>query len=74
MEKRNLHIVEEILDSRVINRKLHYLVKWEGYGIENNSWEPADNVHTPECVTDFHQKHPGAPHHIQFADFNTISF
>ena len=37
-------IVEKILDSRVINRKLHYLVKWEGYGIEHNSWEPADDI------------------------------
>ena len=32
-------IVEEILDSRVINRKLCYLIKWEGYRIEHNSWE-----------------------------------
>ena len=54
-------IVEEILDSRVINRKLHYLVKWEGYRIEHNSWEPADDVHALECVADFHWKHPGAP-------------
>ena len=57
-------IVEEILDSRVINQKLHYLVKWEGYGIEHNSWEPADNVHALECVMDFHRKHPRAPRHI----------
>ena len=57
-------IVEEILDSRVINQRLHYLVKWEGYRIEHNSWEPADNVHVPECIADFHQKHPRAPHHI----------
>ena len=54
-------IVENILDSRVINQKLCYLVKWEGYGIEHNSWEPADNIHAPECVADFHWKHPGAP-------------
>src|SRR6202789_3110988 len=32
-------IVEEILDSKVINRILRYLVKWEGFGIEHNSWE-----------------------------------
>ena len=57
-------IVEEILDSTVINQKLCYLVKWEGYRIEHNSWEPAGNVHTPECFTDFHQKHPRAPCYI----------
>ena len=32
-------VVEEILDSRVVNRKLWYLIKWEGFGIEHNSWE-----------------------------------
>ena len=54
-------VMEEILDSKVINRKLRYLVKWEGYGIEHNSWEPRENVHAPDLVTEFHQKHPGAP-------------
>ena len=33
-------VVEEILDSKVINQKLHYLVKWKDFGIEHNSWEP----------------------------------
>ena len=47
-------IVEEILDSKMMNRKLCYLVKWEGFGVEHNSWEPWDNIHAPECVTDFH--------------------
>ena len=41
-------VVEEILDSKVINWKLRYLVKWEGFGIEHNSWEPLDHLHTPE--------------------------
>ena len=54
-------IMEEILDSRVINQKLHYLIKWEGYRIEHNSWEPADDIHTPECIMDFHRRHPRAP-------------
>jgi hypothetical protein len=39
-------VVEEILDSKVINRKLQYLVKW----IEHNSWEPHDNVHASYLV------------------------
>ena len=29
-------IVEEILDSKVINQKLRYLVKWEGFGTLEN--------------------------------------
>ena len=67
-------IIEKILDSQIINQKLHYLIKWEGYGIEHNSWEPADDVHTPECIMEFHQNHPGAPRHIRFVDLNTIPF
>ena len=53
--------VEEILDSRVVNQKLQYLVKWEGFGIEHNSWESQDDIHALDLVADFHQKHPGAP-------------
>jgi len=26
-------VVEEILDSRMVNRRLYYLVKWEGFGV-----------------------------------------
>ena len=33
-------VVEKILDSKVANQKLCYLVKWEGFGIKHNSWEP----------------------------------
>ena len=54
-------VVEKILDSKVINWKLHYLIKWEGHGIEHNLWEPWDSVHAPELVTEFHRNHPGAP-------------
>src|SRR5277367_6632167 len=43
-------IVEEILDSKMINRKLRYLVKWEGFGIEHNSWEAWNDVHAPELL------------------------
>jgi hypothetical protein len=67
-------VVEEILDSKVINRKLRYLVKWKDFGIEHNSWEPWDNVHAPNLVSDFHRKHPGAARHIRSADFHTIPF
>ena len=59
-------VVEEILDSKVVNRRLRYLIKWEGYRIEHNSWEPAGDVHAPEHIADFYRRHPGAPRHIRF--------
>ena len=54
-------MVEAILDSRVINQKLWYLVKWEGFKVEHNSWEPWDGVHAPDLVMDFHRTNPRAP-------------
>ena len=57
-------VVEEILDSRVVNRKLRYLVKWEEFGIEHNSWESWDDIHAPDLVANFHWKHSRAPRRI----------
>src|SRR5271163_1405061 len=67
-------IVEEILDSKMVNRKLRYLIKWEGFSIEHNSWEPWNDVHAPELITEFYWKHPGAARQIRALDFCTIPF
>ena len=44
------YIVEEILDSRPHRNKLEFLVKWEGYTDENNSWEPDANCRDAPCA------------------------
>jgi len=67
-------VVEEILDSRMVNRKLCYLVKQEGFGVEHNSWEPWGSVHAPELVADFYWRHPGAARYIRMVDFRSIPF
>jgi hypothetical protein len=67
-------IVEEILDNKMINWKLCYLVKWKGSGMEHNSWKPWDNVHASELITDFHQRHSGATCHIRAVVFDSIPF
>jgi hypothetical protein len=36
---------------------LQYLIKWQGYPKSNNTWEPADNVHAPDLLKVYHQKH-----------------
>jgi len=64
----------EVQDSRMVDRKLCYLVKWEGFGVEHNSWEPWDNVHAPELVVDFYWRHPGAAHLIHAVNFRSIPF
>jgi hypothetical protein len=67
-------VVEEILDSKMMNWKLRYLVRWKDFGMEHNSWEPWDNVHAPELVAEFYKKHPGAARHIQTTEFLSIPF
>ena len=67
-------VVEEILDSKVINQKLRYLVRWKDFVVEHNSWEPWDNVHALELVSEFYCRHPGAPRHIRAMDFPSLHF
>jgi Chromo (CHRromatin Organisation MOdifier) domain len=49
--------VEHILASRCFRqgKKLQYLLKWKGYSVAHNSWEPADNVSAPELLRDFYK-------------------
>jgi len=54
--------VSEILDSKIARGKLLYLVDWKGYGPEERTWEPAENViHAGEAVTTYHSRHPNRP-------------
>jgi len=64
--------VEEILDSHWHQRRFQYLIKWKGYGYEHNSWESASEVSAPELIVEFYHKHPRAPGHIQYTEFNNI--
>jgi ATPase subunit of ABC transporter with duplicated ATPase domains len=36
----DIYNVDKILDIQVHNGVEHYLVKWEGYGSDQNTWEP----------------------------------
>ena len=58
--------VERILDSRMSGRQgLQYLVKWKGYGNEENSWEPERNLaNAQDLLQHYHRDHPQAPKHI----------
>jgi hypothetical protein len=47
------YLVEEILDSKMFRGRLCFLIKWEGYGVEHNTWEYASDVHAPRCQAEF---------------------
>jgi transposase InsO family protein len=66
--------VEKILNSRMFRRRFEYLVKWRGYGPEENSWEPRQNIHAPQLVAKFHRENPGAPRFIRNLTFKVIPF
>ena len=69
------YIVERILDSRMHRRRLQYLIKWEGYGTEGNTWENADQVdNAPEKLAEFHRNNPAAPRRIRAMAFGSIPF
>jgi hypothetical protein len=48
------YLVEEILDSKMFRGRLCFLIKWEGYGVEHNTWEYATDVHAPKCLAEFY--------------------
>jgi len=64
--------VEEILDSHWHRRRFQFLVKWKGFSREHNSWEAASDVKAPDLVVEYYRKHPAAPRHIRWTDFDTI--
>ena len=60
IEEEEEYDVEKILDSRKINGKDQYLVKWLGYGDKKNLWEPTENF-SPEAfwkIEEYQQKLP----------------
>ena len=65
--------VETILDSRMRNRQLQYLVKWKDLPVDENSWEPDRHLtNAPERVWEFHDRHPEAPWRIKAALFDKL--
>lgn len=55
----NEYVVEKILDSKRVRGRMKYLVRWETYGPEEDTWEPITNLeNAKETVEKFHYNHP----------------
>ena len=37
----SVYVIEAFMDSKGLGKSLQYLVKWEGYAADKNTWEPA---------------------------------
>ncbi len=54
--------VNEILDSKLSNRQLQYLVHWQGYDINEDTWEPSKHLlNTMENMKKIHRRYPNKP-------------
>jgi hypothetical protein len=67
--------VEEVLKSRMNRGRLQYLVKWEGYPHEENTWENEENLkNSPDAIREFHTRFPNAPRRIILTANNLMTF
>lgn len=61
-EQEEEYEVERILNSRRHRGRIQYLVRWKGYGPEDDNWEPVSNVKNAcAVINDFHRANPEAP-------------
>ena len=55
----DVYTAERIVKSRKRKNIQEYLVKWEGYPDDQNTWEPEQNIHDKDLIKEFESKRRG---------------
>ena len=59
MSEENIYTIEKILDRKKEKGKYKYKIKWEGYPMDQCTWEPIENLqYAIGLVEEFNKNHP----------------
>jgi len=50
------YTVERLKDKRIRNGMIEYLIAWQGYGPDEDTWEPKKNLDCPDLIRQFEEK------------------
>ena len=56
VNKDELYYVEDILDKKIHNKIVYYKVKWDGYPLEECTWEPINELYNVQYLIDDFEK------------------
>lgn len=53
--KNTNYVVDKIIDEKMVGRKKYYLVRWKGYGEDDDTWEPKNNLNCPYAMDEYEE-------------------
>ncbi|KAI6198147.1 hypothetical protein M3Y94_01310600 [Aphelenchoides besseyi] len=51
-----VYVIDRIVDKRIVNNCVEYLVKWQDYTSDDDTWEPAESFCSESPVRDFEKR------------------
>lgn len=56
-DRDEVYEVEKVLQKRIVRSKTQYLIKWKGFSLEENTWEPQENLDCSDLIAKYEGKH-----------------